>query len=222
MSHPSLYENLDSIEMVDQRDSKDKAAPQEKAQSEVEPSRRRSLLLFISGFLSFCVFLSLILLLVGLLNVAGKCTKMMLLQEDLQAELTQLKNKECPRNWRRFRQACYYFSTQKGNWQFAKQQCSLEYSHLLVISNAAKRDFITKEANHTLYWIGLKDLGGGNWTWVDGTACRPSSTFWTVGEPNNWHGRIEDCVHIEKEGRWNDNQCSANLSWICEKKIKSA
>ncbi|GCB60162.1 hypothetical protein scyTo_0014120 [Scyliorhinus torazame] len=172
MSHPSLYENVDLAEMTEQRGSKVVAAARDGAQSGVEPCRRRKTLLHISVFLSSCVFLSLVLLLIGLLH---------------------------------------------GTWQFAKQQCSMDHSHLLVINSTEEQNFITEEANNTMYWIGLRDTSGGNWTWVDDTICRSSSMFWTAGEPNNWNGNTEDCVHIEDEGRWNDNQCSANLSWICEK-----
>ncbi|XP_072347413.1 asialoglycoprotein receptor 2-like isoform X2 [Scyliorhinus torazame] len=142
--------------------------------------------------------------------------------KNLRKEFALFKRKECscrqcPPNWHSFNQACYYFSNQTGTWQFAKQQCSMDHSHLLVINSTEEQNFITEEANNTMYWIGLRDTSGGNWTWVDDTICRSSSMFWTAGEPNNWNGNTEDCVHIEDEGRWNDNQCSANLSWICEK-----
>ncbi|XP_038640510.1 uncharacterized protein LOC119956998 [Scyliorhinus canicula] len=222
MSHPSLYDNVDSVEMTEQRGSKVEATVRGGALSGVKPHRRRKTLPHITGFLCFCAFLSLVLLLVGLLHVSGTAMETRQQLENLRKEFSLFKRKECscgqcPPNWHLFNRACYYFSNQTGTWQFAKQQCSTEHSHLLVINSSEEQNFITEAANNSMYWIGLRDIGGGNWTWVDDTICRSSSTFWSVGEPNNWNGKTEDCVHIEDEGRWNDIQCSANLSWICEK-----
>uniref|UniRef100_A0A8C7BFC9 C-type lectin domain-containing protein n=1 Tax=Neovison vison TaxID=452646 RepID=A0A8C7BFC9_NEOVI len=39
-------------------------------------------------------------------------------------------------------------------------------------------------------------------------------SFWKEGEPNN-HGD-EDCVELYNEG-WNDNRCSVENFWTCEK-----
>ncbi|XP_078387675.1 uncharacterized protein LOC144669003 isoform X1 [Cetorhinus maximus] len=167
-------------------------------------------------------------------DIAGELSKMKIkvseeietMHSDVTGELSKMKIKgcsciQCPVNWREFNQACYYFSTQNGNWQFAKQQCSLKNSHLLVISSALEQGFIKKEASSNFYWIGLNDLvTEKKWQWVDGTTYGLSPTFWAAGEPNNRNG--ENCVHIDDKGRWNDIKCSTNFLWICEKQKNSA
>ncbi|XP_067877342.1 C-type lectin domain family 10 member A-like isoform X2 [Heterodontus francisci] len=142
---------------------------------------------------------------------------------NITSELSNMKIKgctchQCPPNWYQFNQGCYYFSTRKGSWQFATQQCSLKNSHLLVINSILEQNFIKVAANPSMYWIGLSDVAiEGNWQWVDGTNFRSSPTFWADGEPNNMQNG-EDCAHIDDKGRWNDNKCSSSYSWICEKK----
>ncbi|XP_078387676.1 C-type lectin domain family 10 member A-like isoform X2 [Cetorhinus maximus] len=248
MSQLSLYENLESFAMKDQQGNKGRVKPQVEAEPNVETHRRRNILLLISGLLCSCVFLSFVFLLVGLLKISAMYVEMNQLQENLQLEFAQFKNNvseevdrshsdiagelskmkikgcsciQCPVNWREFNQACYYFSTQNGNWQFAKQQCSLKNSHLLVISSALEQGFIKKEASSNFYWIGLNDLvTEKKWQWVDGTTYGLSPTFWAAGEPNNRNG--ENCVHIDDKGRWNDIKCSTNFLWICEKQKNSA
>jgi len=67
--------------------------------------------------------------------------------------------------------------------------------------------------NH-VYWIGLSDTTAeNNFVWDDGTPT--DFTQWNNNEPNDW-GSGEDCVHIRKNGGWNDIRCSAKGHYVCQ------
>ncbi|XP_051898074.1 CD209 antigen-like protein C isoform X2 [Pristis pectinata] len=124
---------------------------------------------------------------------------------------------QCPNGWVWFSQSCYYFSTSSGTWHFAKQQCSLKESHLLVINSIPEHKFIKRGSEPEQYWIGLTDsVTERHWQWEDGASYDSTPKFWADGEPNNAFNN-EDCAHVDAKGQWNDNRCSINLRWICEK-----
>ncbi|XP_067828921.1 C-type lectin domain family 10 member A-like [Heptranchias perlo] len=181
-------------------------------------------------------------------NVSGISTEMKEMQGSLLMELSQFKNnvseevershsyitgeiakmmskmlscRPCPSKWQQLDQNCYFFSTQKGSWEFAKQQCSSKNSHLLVINNVEERNFIGG-ITQSDYWIGLNDVANKrNWQWIDGTSYSLTPKFWANGEPNN-AGNNEDCVHITEKGEWNDHKCSSEFQWICEQQRDSS
>lgn len=48
------------------------------------------------------------------------------------------------------------------------------------------------------------------------------SSYWHLGEPNNFEGKIEECVELKfqhEENSWNDQVCGDENFWICEKKV---
>uniref|UniRef100_A0A674NK99 C-type lectin domain-containing protein n=1 Tax=Takifugu rubripes TaxID=31033 RepID=A0A674NK99_TAKRU len=58
------------------------------------------------------------------------------------------------------------------------------------------------------------------WRWVDGTPLTES--YWSLGEPNNYEGRQEQCVEqIDREDKkgWNDLVCEFSNFYMCEKRI---
>ncbi|XP_041036056.1 CD209 antigen-like protein E isoform X3 [Carcharodon carcharias] len=123
----------------------------------------------------------------------------------------------CPSGWKIHNQHCYRFSTDKVNWESAKQQCESQNSHLIIINTEQEQNFIKKsiENNPGDYWIGLTDRESeGNWKWVDGTQV--SFTQWYEGEPNNSKGN-ENCAIIRRTD-WNDVSCTDHFLFICEKR----
>uniref|UniRef100_A0A674N5Y7 C-type lectin domain-containing protein n=1 Tax=Takifugu rubripes TaxID=31033 RepID=A0A674N5Y7_TAKRU len=70
-------------------------------------------------------------------------------------------------------------------------------------------------------WIGLTDQRSERtWRWVDGTPLTES--YWSLGEPNNYEGRQEQCVEqIDREDKkgWNDLVCEFSNFYMCEKRI---
>ena len=99
----------------------------------------------------------------------------------------------CPKNWVRFHNSCYKFSSKSASWNAAKASCEAQGSHLVVINSRAENQAIGTRSSHTMF-IGLhrdpKDQS--RWLWVDGS--RPTFTNWCSGEPDNVLG-TETCVN---------------------------
>ncbi|XP_074977645.1 C-type lectin domain family 4 member G isoform X2 [Caretta caretta] len=123
----------------------------------------------------------------------------------------------CPAGWLLNSGTCYYFSTVRKHWSYAKQACKDQGAELIIIDNPQKQEFLTKNTNGKQYWIGLHDVSNeGTFIWVDDSSVSYSN--WDRGEPNNF-GSGEDCVMMLKDGKWNDAACTMNGDgWICEKK----
>ncbi|XP_041123763.1 CD209 antigen-like protein E [Polyodon spathula] len=90
--------------------------------------------------------------------------------------------KACPQNWELFNGKCYYFSTDKMNWNSSRDNCTSLGGHLVIIESDGEQGFlsdkawnITKEASiskeeEQSHWIGLTDaVTEGTWLWLDGT-----------------------------------------------------
>ncbi|XP_055969221.1 CD209 antigen-like protein 2 [Sorex fumeus] len=121
----------------------------------------------------------------------------------------------CPWGWEFFQGSCYWFSKSQSNWKTSESACQSMNSHLVIVNSASEEKFLqTWEVRHgQRTWIGLSDLQNeGSWQWVDGTPLELS--FWKPGEPNN--DGDEDCVELYNDG-WNDDKCSKEKVWICEK-----
>ncbi|XP_070270218.1 CD209 antigen-like protein C isoform X5 [Myotis yumanensis] len=146
------------------------------------------------------------------------------LQSDLEEILHQLSRmnatltglcRRCPWNWDFFQGSCYIFSKIQSTWDASVSACEDMRAQLVVINNAEEQKFLKSWdiRNDKSTWIGLSDKHNeGSWQWVDNTHLHLS--FWKRGEPNN-QGE-EDCVELSGDG-WNDNRCSEELFWICEK-----
>ncbi|XP_053335470.1 CD209 antigen-like protein E [Clarias gariepinus] len=125
--------------------------------------------------------------------------------------------------WTSFSSSIYFMSTEKKkNWTESRQDCRDKGADLLIINSTEEQEFISKQLNSSVYWIGLSDRDTeGEWKWVDGTTL--TTEFWGSGEPSNSSGgKDEDCVEIyfySNRYIWNDNKCSESLHWICETRL---
>ncbi|XP_059848337.1 hepatic lectin-like [Hypanus sabinus] len=240
MSEQNLYEIGEYQLKENQQRTVHEQKPIEKAG--ISFAKQKKLLQIVFGLLVFSLFFSLLCLIIGIGKISAIYSEMKELQDKLMMENSQLKSNvsefqrtqsimvkklsklkincsltTCPGNWVRFNQSCYFFSTSSGNWHFAKRRCSLLDSHLLVINSVSEQTFIKKISAPTMYWIGLSDSAmEKNWQWEDGTSYDSTPRFWATGEPNDAF-QNEDCAHLDAKGWWNDNKCSTELKWICEK-----
>ncbi|XP_062398510.1 asialoglycoprotein receptor-like 1 isoform X2 [Sardina pilchardus] len=135
----------------------------------------------------------------------------------------------CHDDWLYFEDHCYYLSTEKTNWNSAELRCIEQQGHLFVPNTLREMEYMTEFASaKDMYWIGLVEYGHeGNWTLVDGTDFESTPKFWDVGQPDDWHVRVngEDCAQLHPEiknglRRWNDADCTLNYYYICEAKVK--
>ena len=68
------------------------------------------------------------------------------------------------------------------------------------------------------FWIGYNDIDNeGDWVWSDRTTS--SYTNWDDKSPNN--GGVS-CAIVTSTGRWHDEPCQSQYSFICKKPSKCA
>ncbi|XP_076977615.1 CD209 antigen-like protein 2 isoform X2 [Tamandua tetradactyla] len=141
--------------------------------------------------------------------------------EDIHQQLTWMNAtltglcRPCPWNWEFFQGTCYFFSQTQGIWKMSIAACKEMGAQLVIINNTEEQTFLRfwNVRRNNRIWIGLSDHHNeGSWRWVDDSPLQLS--FWMEGEPNN-HGD-EDCVELTNDG-WNDNRCTAENFWTCEK-----
>uniref|UniRef100_A0A674PGF1 C-type lectin domain-containing protein n=1 Tax=Takifugu rubripes TaxID=31033 RepID=A0A674PGF1_TAKRU len=117
--------------------------------------------------------------------------------------------------WFHFQKSLYYISSVKNTWHLSREYCLQEGADLAIINSRAEQNF-----KMTL-WIGLMEQRSERtWRWVDGTPLTES--YWSLGEPNNYEGRQEQCVEqIDREDKkgWNDLVCEFSNFYMCEKRI---
>ncbi|XP_070548631.1 C-type lectin domain family 10 member A-like isoform X2 [Ptychodera flava] len=127
----------------------------------------------------------------------------------------------CEENWHYYNNHCYNIEQDIKTFRAAEANCQGKDSHLAKVTDIEESHFLTGILGDTDWaWIGLEYKGlsqTGRWEWIDGT----QATFfdWVPGEPNNFQGTRENCVHIrmEKDGQWNDWACWGEIKSICEK-----
>uniref|UniRef100_A0A3B1KI08 C-type lectin domain-containing protein n=2 Tax=Astyanax mexicanus TaxID=7994 RepID=A0A3B1KI08_ASTMX len=108
----------------------------------------------------------------------------------------------------KFGSSYYYISSEKKNWNVARQDCRNRGADLVIINSR-------EEQQNKYIWIGLTDAEKeGEWKWVDGSPLTTKS-----GEPSNTYGN-ENCVAFSIPAMtinaWNDEPCSADAFGFCE------
>uniref|UniRef100_A0A3B5KEF3 C-type lectin domain-containing protein n=1 Tax=Takifugu rubripes TaxID=31033 RepID=A0A3B5KEF3_TAKRU len=123
------------------------------------------------------------------------------------------------RGWFHFQKSLYYISSVKNTWHLSREYCLQEGADLAIINSRAEQAFL--ENFKMTLWIGLMEQRSERtWRWVDGTPLTES--YWSLGEPNNYEGRQEQCVEqVDREDKkgWNDLVCEFSNFYMCEKRI---
>ena len=119
--------------------------------------------------------------------------------------------------------SCYKLSSNTLGWYSAQSACEALGAKLAVLSSDVRQNVLAPNLVHTA-WIGLHrdPKNKSRWLWVDGSSAM--YTNWNYGEPNNRTDtgtRSEDCGEIYQSGKWNDNNCSNSLHYVCETGCKS-
>nr|XP_015193384.1 PREDICTED: CD209 antigen-like protein B isoform X2 [Lepisosteus oculatus] len=124
----------------------------------------------------------------------------------------------CPWGWELFSHKCYYFSTDKLNWNDSRTACRKQGADLVAIDSRGEQEFVTKHMKRREYWMGLSDAAGkGTWIWVDGT--QPIEWYWIQNQPGNFQNNTACLASADKAiglKNWNDQDCSKKKSRICE------
>ncbi|KAG7455018.1 hypothetical protein MATL_G00252020 [Megalops atlanticus] len=116
----------------------------------------------------------------------------------------------------------YHFVNITMNWTEAQSYCRQNYTDLATIDSTEEVKALT-EAVGSGYdgkaWIGLQRAGSDGWQWSltdRGFYSEGEAEFrdWENGQPNNRVG-TEDCVAVERNGKWHDFSCQDNIFFIC-------
>ena len=111
----------------------------------------------------------------------------------------------------------YLFCEQALDWQSAENACLSVGYDLVALGDAAEESWVSDTAaslQATTWWSGYNDRAvEGAWGWSNGEPV--VYTNWAAGEPNN--SGDEDCTQLLWSGyQWNDAQCAAGQSYVCE------
>ncbi|XP_078138636.1 asialoglycoprotein receptor 1-like [Centroberyx gerrardi] len=127
----------------------------------------------------------------------------------------------CPLNWDFFSSSCYFFSRTSLSWDAARDWCSGQEAHLVILNTAEEWTFVTTHSMPNFYWVGLTDERTGKWEWVNQTPYTMNRRHWKPHQPDNWEGHglggTEDCAHLHSDGRLNDLHCSTRMQFICQR-----
>ncbi|KAM9450976.1 lymphocyte antigen 75-like [Clarias gariepinus] len=138
----------------------------------------------------------------------------------------------CPEGWMLFHNKCflirgrYAHNEKRANWTYARDWCRENEGQLATIDDINENDFVAsylRDVDHAA-WIGLSDGAyEGKFAWSDGVSP-VLFTNWADKEPNNNNGE-EHCVSMTHNhvvtGRWNDEKCDEERSWVCYRKKSS-
>ncbi|XP_042307129.1 early activation antigen CD69-like isoform X2 [Sceloporus undulatus] len=106
-------------------------------------------------FIIFCVvlFCCLVMVIVALVMASLRCFY------------------KCPSGWLEAKRSCYRNFTKPNKWNEGRHMCRSLGADLIVIEEEKEQDFLNYKmhAEQNSFWIGLYNVGGKPWKWVDGT-----------------------------------------------------
>ncbi|KAF0287403.1 Lectin BRA-2 [Amphibalanus amphitrite] len=145
--------------------------------------------------------------------------------ERLETQLEELLEKmqtlppSCPPGWRQQGSSCFFIPPQTATWLQAHHYCALldgraRLGSVHPATHGLVRELVAASDSDRV-WIGLIQLPGRRWGWVDGSPL--DYTDWRRGGPTF---RGEHCAHIygprnSLEG-WNDTECDRDRHFLCE------
>ncbi|XP_070574197.1 uncharacterized protein [Ptychodera flava] len=119
-----------------------------------------------------------------------------------------------------YQSKCYFLSIDRKTWYDAKSFCRDRgtESDLVKIEDINELNFV--QGFSTTLWIGLNDqMTEGVYKWADGSAYN-GLISWSPDMPDNGGiFREEDCCDLSPSGL-NDNDCSAEVRFICERPVR--
>jgi hypothetical protein len=88
----------------------------------------------------------------------------------------------------------------------------------IIISAAVSEDIQAMLAGviQGPYWVGARVLEqDSSWYWVDGTSFMKTYTNWRAGDPGGASSGPPQCLAVDADGQWNDDECSSTSVYVC-------
>ncbi|XP_022093106.1 macrophage mannose receptor 1-like [Acanthaster planci] len=131
----------------------------------------------------------------------------------------------CDKDWLRYKDYCYFFSTTHMNFMEGRDFCKYRGADLASVHHDTERIFLDKNRPRgQRSWVGYNDLASeGHFVWTDGTTSYYNN--WAPGLPYDFGG--EDCTYSDPDfygskGNWNDVSCFQRYYPICKKRITAS
>ncbi|XP_039621079.1 killer cell lectin-like receptor subfamily B member 1B allele B isoform X1 [Polypterus senegalus] len=117
-----------------------------------------------------------------------------------------LKTNPCPEWWVRYKDKCYYISTNKTTWNTSAEDCMSQGAQLIMMEDQEELELLRHQCRvHLSFWIGLRRKV--DWKWIDGRAFNSTSSD-LIGQGSC------ACLTGKKIQSLN---CDQDLYWICKK-----
>ncbi|GFS26660.1 metalloendopeptidase [Elysia marginata] len=127
---------------------------------------------------------------------------------------------ECPDGYHLEKQnnQCYYFPNVANTYQEASAFCKEKGNAFVAFPiNKKENKYLRKDFTELHMWIGITKEAD---TFL--TAQDKPLTYkkWAKGQPNNYK-KSEECVELQKDGKWNDLICNRERHFVCQKPMTS-
>ncbi|VDI83851.1 Hypothetical predicted protein [Mytilus galloprovincialis] len=139
------------------------------------------------------------------------------LKTDLKGKYTVL-NGGCHKDWKPFRDHCYYLVKEKKTWFEGERFCKKEGSSLVNVKDKDENKWLQSQFKDVKkFWLGITD--GDLKHWINTVDYAPTTYFnWSSGEPGNG---AENCgVFYQGNGKWHDYPCSYLHPFVCKKDVR--
>ncbi|XP_072771046.1 type-2 ice-structuring protein-like [Nerophis lumbriciformis] len=129
----------------------------------------------------------------------------------------ELSSSQCPPNWKKHNNRCFYFESSPKNWVDAETQCQTMSGNLASIHQDDEHKFL-QTLTQSEAWIGGSDCQSvGSWLWSDGTGV--SGTFWCPQKPDNTQAECCLKTNTQPAQCWDDTACNTLLPYVCAKSL---
>jgi len=111
------------------------------------------------------------------------------------------------------------FYSSKKTFFDAKAHCRSNGGLLVVANNEEINNWVAKQGNGALKWIGATDLKNeGIWLWSDGSAVEANAESWKhwTGEGPDNAERSEHCATVNSDAEWDDHYCRGKYAFVCQ------
>ncbi|XP_049738380.1 C-type lectin domain family 2 member B [Elephas maximus indicus] len=126
----------------------------------------------------------------------------------MQADIYKGPQYFCPDNWIGYKNRCYYFSEEEGDWHASSYNCSALGSTLTAIDTTEEMNFLMRYKCSTDHWIGLTRKENQIGEWVNGTIFN----IWFLVKGT------ERCAYLSDDSVATA-RCYTERKWICKKNM---